>query len=36
MCRRWAEKALNIAKMCADSGALYELLKGKLAGLRFG
>ncbi|PQE27929.1 hypothetical protein CJF30_00009126 [Rutstroemia sp. NJR-2017a BBW] len=35
-CRRWAEKALNVAKMCADGGALYELLKGKLAGLRFG
>ncbi|KAM3081866.1 Transcription factor [Clarireedia jacksonii] len=35
-CRRWAEKALNIAKLCRDGGALYELLRGKLAGLRWG
>lgn len=32
-CRRWAEKALAIANLSSDGGALHELLQTKYMGL---
>lgn len=35
-CRRWAEKAVAVARFCADGGGLKDLLQEKLVGLQFG
>lgn len=32
-CRRWAEKALNIAQLSSNGGLLHELLQSKFMGL---
>ena len=32
-CRRWAERALGIAELCNDEGALRSLLMEKYGGL---
>ncbi|KFY45185.1 hypothetical protein V494_01110 [Pseudogymnoascus sp. VKM F-4513 (FW-928)] len=35
-CRRWAGKAVEVARFCADGGGLRGLLQEKLVGLQFG
>lgn len=34
-CRRWAEKALNVAACCMDDGRLQNILQEKFVGLKF-
>lgn len=34
-CKRWAEKALNIAACCMDNGNLQKILHAKFMGLKF-
>ena len=34
-CKRWVEKALNIAHLLDDGGVLHELLQTKYVGLRW-
>ena len=34
-CKRWAEKALNIAACCMDNGNLQNALQEKFMGLKF-